>query len=146
MGAWLTWVIIGLLLVGLEIVTPSFFIIFFGIGALAAGAIAALGLNLPWQLFAFLVVTLIGLFGLRKFVQKGLAGPATKTNYNSLVGKTGLVTTAIAAETGLGRVTLSGEDWAALAETNAAIEVGAKVTVVSVSGVRLIVRRAEDSH
>jgi len=140
----LTWAIIGLLFIAIEIATPSFFIICFGLGALAASLMAALGFGLNVQLGSFLVVTVICLAGLRKFGKLTLTGRETKTNYNALVGKTGIVTREISAETALGRVTVQGEDWAAVAETSTQLEVGARVTILAVSGVRLIVCRAED--
>lgn len=144
MGAWLTWAILGLLLIALEMVTPSFFIIFFGMGALAASAAAALGYGIFVQLLAFLVTTLIGFVFLRKYSLKMRGGPTTQTNYEALVGKMGVVTKTIAVETGLGQVRVRGEDWSALAETSAEIAQGEMVEVVAVSGVRLIVRHAHE--
>jgi len=144
MGAWLTWAILGLLLIALEMVTPSFFVIFFGMGALAASAAAALGYGIFAQLLAFLVTTFIGFVFLRKYSLKMQSGPTTQTNYEALVGKMGVVTKTIAVETGLGQVRVRGEDWSALAETNAEIAQGEMVEVLAVSGVRLIVRRAHE--
>jgi len=144
MGAWLTWAILGLLLIALELVTPSFFIIFFGLGALAASAAAALGYSIFVQLLVFLVITLIGFVFLRKYSLKMQGGAATQTNYEALVGKMGVVTKTIAVETGLGQVRVRGEDWSALAETRAEIAQGEMVEVLAVSGVRLIVRRAHE--
>jgi len=140
----LTWVIVGLLFFAIEMATPSFFIICFGLGALAASLMAALGFSLYVQLGVFLVVTVICLAGLRKFGKLTLTGRETKTNYNALVGKTGIVTREIAPEKDFGRVSVQGEDWAAVAETSTQLEVGARVKVLAVSGVRLIVCRAED--
>jgi len=142
MGAWITWAILGLLLVALEMVTPSFFIMFFGMGALAASAVAALGYSLIVQLLAFLVTTFICFVFLRKYALRMRGGPMIQTNYDALVGKTGIVIKTIAMETGLGQVKVRGEDWSALAETSTEIAPGEMVEVVAVSGVRLIVRRA----
>lgn len=144
MGAWITWAILGLLLVALEMVTPSFFIMFFGLGALAASAVAALGYSLVVQLLAFLVTTVICFVFLRKYALRMRGGPMIQTNYDALVGKTGIVTKTIAMETGLGQVKVRGEDWSALAETSTEIAQGEMVEVVAVSGVRLIVRRAHE--
>jgi len=144
MGAWLTWAILGLLLMALEMVTPSFFIIFFGIGALAASAVAALGYGIIVQLLAFVVTTLTCFVFLRKYTLKMQGGPTTATNYEALVGKLGIVTKTIALETGLGQVRVRGEDWSALAETSAEIAQGEMVEVLAVSGVRLVVRRAHE--
>jgi membrane protein implicated in regulation of membrane protease activity len=64
----------------------------------------------------------------------------TKTNYNAMVGTTATVTQRISAASGLGVVTVLGEEWSALAETPRDIAVGEKVEVVGVTGVRLVVR------
>ena len=144
MGAWITWAILGLLLVALEMVTPSFFIIFFGIGALSASVVAALGYSIIVQLLAFLVTTLLSFVFLRQYALRMRGGQTTQTNYDALVGKTGIVTKAIAMETGLGQVKVRGEDWSALAETSTEIAQGELVEVLAVSGVRLIVRRVHE--
>jgi len=146
MSAWLTWVIVGLALIGFEMVTPSFFIIWFGIGALAAALVAGLGLNLIWQLAVFLICTSALLAYSRKFAVKMQGGNDTKTGYAALVGKTAIVTKRISAHTGTGLVKVLGEEWSALAETERNIGPGEKVEVVAVSGVRLIVRPLRDSQ
>lgn len=146
MSAWLTWAILGLALIGFEMVTPSFFIIWFGIGALAAGVVAALGLSLVWQLVAFIVCSVTLLAYTRKFAAKVQGGHETKTGYAALVGKTAIVTKRITAQTGIGLVKILGEEWSALAETDRNISPGEKVEVVAVSGVRLIVRPTKESQ
>ena len=146
MSAWLTWAILGLALIGFEMITPSFFIIWFGVGALAAALLARLGLSMVWQLAAFLVCTVTLLAYTRKFAVKVQGGHETKTGYAALVGKTAIVTKRISSHTGTGLVKVLGEEWSALAETERNISPGEKVEVVAVSGVRLIVRPLKDSN
>lgn len=145
MSAWLTWAILGLALIGFEMITPSFFIIWFGVGALAAALVAKLGLSLVWQLTAFLVCTVTLLAYTRKFAIKVQGGRDTKTGYAALVGKTAIVTKRISAHTGTGLVKVLGEEWSALAETDRNISPGEKVLVVAVTGVRLIVRPLKET-
>jgi membrane protein implicated in regulation of membrane protease activity len=59
--AWWVWLLVGLGLLGFEMLTPGgFFILFFGLGALVVGALAGLGLTEPvwlqWLLFSVLSV------------------------------------------------------------------------------------------
>ncbi|KAF0194203.1 MAG: membrane protease regulatory membrane protein [Bacillota bacterium] len=145
MSAWLTWAILGLALIGFEMITPSFFIIWFGVGALAAALVAKLGFSLVWQLTAFLVCTVTLLAYTRKFAVKVQGGHDTKTGYTALVGKIAIVTKRISAHTGIGLVKVLGEEWSAIAETERNIGPGEKVVVVAVTGVRLIVRPLKDS-
>jgi membrane protein implicated in regulation of membrane protease activity len=58
---WWSWILFGLGLLGLEMLTPGgFFLLFFGLGALVVGALAGLGMAEPlwleWLLFSVLSV------------------------------------------------------------------------------------------
>jgi membrane protein implicated in regulation of membrane protease activity len=139
LSAYLTWAIIGLALIGFEMVTPSFFIIWFGCGALAAAAAAWLGFTLVPQLFVFIAVTLAGLLFSRKFARM-VKGRETRTAYNALTGKIGIVSSTISASSGTGLVRVLGEEWSALAETERDLLPGEKVEIIGVSGVRALVR------
>ena len=59
--AWWVWVLVGLGLLGFEMLTPGgFFMLFFGLAALVVGALAGSGLTRPvwlqWLLFSMLSV------------------------------------------------------------------------------------------
>lgn len=141
LDAWLTWVILGLALMGFEMITPGFVIMWFGVGALVAALAAYLGFSLTGQLLSFIFTTVLLLACSRSLAER-FRGKAkeVKTNYNAMVGKEATVTQRIAAETGLGVVRVLGEEWSALAETARDIPPGEKVEVVGVTGVRLVVR------
>ena len=55
---WWIWILIGLVLLGVEMVTPGFFVFFFGVAALVIGAMVAFGVGGPewaqWLLFSAL--------------------------------------------------------------------------------------------
>ncbi len=64
---WWHWVLLGLLLAVLELLTPGvFFIIFFGVAALVVGLLSAAGLAGPswtqWLLFAVLSIVCLAFF------------------------------------------------------------------------------------
>jgi len=141
LDVWLTWLIIGLALIGFEMITPGFVIIWFGMGALAAALTAYLELSLAVQLVSFILTTVVLLAWSRSFAARVRGGAEeTRTNYTAMVGRTATVTQCISAASGLGVVTVLGEEWSALAETPHDIAVGEKVEVVGVTGVRLVVR------
>jgi len=138
---WLTWLIVGLALIGFEMITPGFVIIWFGIGALAAALAAYLELSMAVQLVSFILTTVVLLACSRSLAARVRSeAKETKTNYNAMVGTKATVTQRISAASGLGVVKVLGEEWSALAETPRDIDVGEKVEVLGVIGVRLVVR------
>jgi membrane protein implicated in regulation of membrane protease activity len=64
-----------------------------------------------------------------------------KTNVEAVVGMVGPVTKRI-EQYATGQVKINGQIWSALSENGEPIEVGIKVKVVAVEGVKLIVQKA----
>jgi len=56
---WMLWMILAALCIIGEIFTAGFFLLWFGIGAAAAGAAALLGLGAAWQWGLFVVLTAV---------------------------------------------------------------------------------------
>ncbi len=56
-AAWHLWFVLALVCLVAEIFTGGFFILWFGIGAAAAGALALAGIGEIWQWTAFIVVS-----------------------------------------------------------------------------------------
>jgi hypothetical protein len=68
---WWLWLVLGLVLVGLEILTPGgFYVIFFGIGALVVGTLVGLGVSGPvwFQWLLFSALSLVALFVFRPYL------------------------------------------------------------------------------
>ena len=139
---WHAWIIAGVVLLIVELVTPGFVMACFGVACLVAGAVSAFGVGLGWELAVFSVASLALLVGIRPIVARHFAprGGGLKTNVDALVGKRGLVTEAIDPARGAGRVSVGGDDWMASPEADAPIAEGAQVTVVRVEGTRIVVR------
>lgn len=67
METYVYWILLALVLVGLEIVTGTFYLLVIGIALAVGGAAAALGLALVWQ-FVFSAVTgVVGTIMLRRW-------------------------------------------------------------------------------
>ena len=67
--AWWIWVVAGLVLLGLEALTPGgFFILFFGVGAVVVGVLAGAGLleSPAAQTLAFSILSVVSLLLFRK--------------------------------------------------------------------------------
>ena len=66
------------------------------------------------------------------------------TNADALIGQVAIVTQAIDNIESTGLAKVSGQIWSAQSESGCAIDVGEKVVVKAISGVKLIVALAED--
>lgn len=113
-NAW-TWMILALVLAGLEMLLPGAFMIWLsGAAVLTAVTAALLGIGWQWQLVAFALFALVLVLASRRFARPGLRAsddPALNDRRARLVGETVVVTAPIAA--GRGRVRLGDSEWAA---------------------------------
>ena len=138
LGAW-AWIILGVVLIGIELVAPGAFFLWLGLAAIATGLLDA-ALDLSWQasglLFAFLSV---GAVVLGRFVTRSKTQPeaeATPLNQRgqSLVGRVFTLETPI--KDGEGRIRVDDSSWRV---TGADCFAGAKVRVIRIDGSTLIV-------
>jgi inner membrane protein len=137
--SWWTWVLLGVALLVVEMATPGgLFALFFGLGALAVGLLAALELGGPawmqWALFALLSVALLAV--LRKRLRGKLGAPGLQAEL------TGEVATLLAdlPAGGVGRAELRGTPWEVRADGGVALGRGQRCRVVRVEGLALVVR------
>lgn len=139
---WWLWVLLGLGLLGLELVTPGAFVgFFFGLSALLVGVLAGVGiLDETWvQWAAFSLVSILALVVLRKPLQARLNVGNDNMPVNDLVGEQVMVTVAVPAG-GSGRVEHRGTTWTARTKGEATIPAGAHCRVEAVDGVTLWVK------
>jgi len=143
---WWHWVVLGIVLVLLELAVPTFFLVWFGVGAIVVGiALAAFpSLSFAWQVLLWITcsVAFIGLW-FRVF-KPGMHKTSAGTSRGEVIGEIGLVTREIRPY-GRGQVRfqkpLLGDDlWEAIAD--AEIKVGERVRVLEIEGNILKVGRA----
>jgi membrane protein implicated in regulation of membrane protease activity len=135
---WWHWLAGGLLLLVLELVTPSgFFIMFFGIGALVVGAlmIGGIVIGAPVQWLLFTVASLASLLLFRGRVLARLSPPPPPP-VDSLIGDLAVPQQRIEAGA-TGRVEVRGSAWTARNESALAIEQGQRCRVVRINGLEL---------
>ncbi len=139
-------IIVGALLVLVEAALGGFAgfdLVLIGTSIAAGGA---LGLVVGSPQVGFIAAALLSVAYIvagRRWVRARLRRPGVQTNTDALVGQRGLVTEPITPHAP-GQIRVHGEVWRARpaeAETGA-IEAGAEVTIESVDGVTLLVRRA----
>lgn len=141
---WWHWFVLGLVLIALEILTPTFFLIWFGLGALLTGIVvwlAVLGLAaqvLIWSASSLIMMAIwLKYFRNPMDTRPGLAK-------ESVLGTTGLVTRAVSemsqGEIMFQRPVMGADRWPIIAD--APIGVGKRARVVDVLGQILKVEQA----
>ena len=142
----LYWLILFIVLLIIEIITLGLTTIWFAGGALIAFVLALLGVPATIQWAVFCVVSLVLLFATRPWAVRYFNNQKKeKTNVDSLIGKTAVVTTPIRNLEGKGEVFVNGLTWTARsAEDSVAIEENTHVTVKAVEGVKLIVEEKKE--
>ena len=117
--------------------------IWFAAGALVAMLASLLGAEIWLQILVFILVSGALLALLWPFVKKFLNPAHAKTNVDSVIGSTGIVTTAIDNIAATGTVKLGAMEWSARSSSGETIDVGAVVKVDRIEGVKVFVSCAE---
>lgn len=144
MNEGMVWLALLVVLVIIEIITLGLTTIWFAGGALAAFIACLLGAGIPVQIVLFFVVSVLLLAGTRPFAVKFFNRDRIKTNAESLVGDTGIVTEDIDNLNAAGTVKLHGQEWTARSVDNARIFKDKIVVVQEIQGVKLIVKEKKD--
>lgn len=144
--AWWHWIVGGFCLIGLDLIFPSFTLIWFGLGALAIGAVKVLWPDLPLvaQLLLWPVASICCTVMWFKYLKPKRSSTATAQARERVVGETGRIIRA--ADRGCDRWTvrfnspLLGEDeWCCYADEE--LQVGDAVRVTDIDGRVLKVAR-----
>lgn len=137
------WLVLLIVLLGIEMATMGLTTIWFAGGALIAILAAALHAPIWIQIVLFFLVALVLLIFTRPIAVKYFNKDRVRTNVESIIGRQAIVTGEIDNLQGRGQVTVGGQEWSARSAVDGSIiQEGAVVTVVSVSGVKLIVKEA----
>ena len=131
---WWHWLVLGLVLVGLELAASGgFYVIFFGIAALAIGALRLLDIAGPFwmQILLFSLISVGALLFFRRPMLRWLQLDAAAGDVDSLVGETAVALDEIPAGS-IGRAELRGTVWTARNRAAVPLHKGQRCTVVSV--------------
>ena len=138
---WWAWILSGLVLLGLELLLGSFYLVFLGIAAIIVGLIAMFGASGPLWLEWLLFIVFSS--GLVLLLRKPLLGKfniqSDSRDIDTLVG-----VAAVAVDTippgGIGKVDMRGTVWTAHNQGAAALAPGQRCRVERVEGLSLWVR------
>ncbi len=142
MDAWLIWILLAVVLAAGEVMSLSFFLAPFAVGALLGAAADLAGAGSAVAIVVFLASSGL-MFGLvRPIARRHMRTPAQlRTGTAALVGKTATVIERIDADGGA--VKLEGEVWTARPYmADEVIESGSRVHVVEIRGATALVSEA----
>ena len=144
--AWWMWLVTGVFLLLLEMLTPGFFAFFLGFGAIAVGALAAAWPGMPlWLellLFSAFSAVLVLLFRRRMLAWMARHTHAAKPV--DFIGETAVVLDTITAG-GVGKAELRGTVWTARNAGDTPLLPAARCRVDYVDGLTIWIRSTEEN-
>ncbi len=135
------WFIAFIILIIIELATVNLVTIWFAIGAVAAIISTIFTDSIAIQLIVFGVVSLLSLLITKPLVKKFKKFDVEATNLDRVIGKVGEVTKKISSNE-YGEVKIFGNYWTATSKEE--LDVGERVKVLSIDGVKLIVEKEEN--
>ncbi len=141
MDAWLFWIVLAVILGAGEVMSPSFYLAPFALGAVLAAAVSGIGAGAVITMIAFLVSSGLLLTFARPIARRHLnTPPRLRTGVAALVGTSAVVTERVDNDAATGSVKLNGEVWTARAyDEDEVIEAGRRVSVIEIRGATAIV-------
>ena len=142
---WWHWVVGGIALILAELVIPSFFVVWFGLGALFVGLLAlAFELSLTAQLGTWTIASLAMVWLWFRVFKQSFQRTRIGTADGEVIGEIGLLVSAVApferGKVRFQRPVLGAEEWVCLSDT--AIAAGERVKVIAVEGSFLKIGKA----
>lgn len=139
----MVWLALMVFFIMVEASTVTMVSTWFAIGSLAAMITSLLSGPVWLQVVLFFVVSGALLALLRPVARRHFTPKLTKTNIDSVIGSTGLVTSRIDNVTSSGQVKLGAMEWTARSTSGEPIEAGTQVKVDRIEGVKVFVTPAE---
>ncbi|NLM33304.1 MAG: NfeD family protein [Acholeplasmataceae bacterium] len=137
------WIVLLIILVGIEFATQDLVSIWFIIGSIGAIICAAFNLSFLEQFFVFLGISIILLFATRPLTKKFMKREIVRTNFDRLVGMTAIVTKDIKKDE-LGEVKVEGLYWRAYSPVGDEFKEGERVYINAINGTKLVVSKIEE--
>lgn len=142
MNLWWVFVTVGILLMAMEIITPGFIIMWFGIATIVAAIPVYFGASTSVVLITFAITLLILTVFVRRIFTNRFAGKGgIRTNASSLIGEKGVVIESIDPLKATGKVRVRKEVWSAGTKSGKPINVDQIVVVQAIEGVKLLVEK-----
>ena len=139
MDAWLFWIVLAVILAAAEVMSPSFYLAPFALGALLAAVVTGVGAGAVVTTIVFLVSSGLLLGFVRPIARRHLRTPPhIRTGAAALIGETATVLERVDRERGM--VKIGGEIWTARTyDEDHVIEPGKRVEVLKIDGATALV-------
>ncbi|WP_299525924.1 NfeD family protein [uncultured Methanobrevibacter sp.] len=132
------WVALMVIFFIMELVTTSFFLVWFGVGSIVAIILNYLGFDQYIQFIGFALSSFILIICTRKFAKKITKNPTKEATPERLIGKRGVVLNKIKDNI---VIKVMGEEWSAYSED--ILNIGENVEVVGIDSIKLIVKKID---
>jgi membrane protein implicated in regulation of membrane protease activity len=139
------WLVAGVLLLGVEVLTVVFFALFVAVGSFAACIAAGLGADSWVQVLIFVGVSLLGMLLGRPPLMRAVHDrrhDITLPGVQGLIGQRAVTVDVVGDELHPGHALLAGERWLAVTDAAQPLQPDVPVTVAAVRGTTLVVRSA----
>ena len=137
------WLVLMMVFILTEAATVTLVSIWFAAGSVGALIVSLLHGSVGLQMVVFLAVSSLLLAALRPLVRRYVTPKITKTNVDSIIGSTGLVTVAIDNVAASGQVKLGAMVWTARSTSGDPIPQGTLIRADRIEGVKVYVSPAE---
>lgn len=143
---WIFWLIAAGVFFIIEMATIGFLVFWLGIGALLAMVTSFLTDSILIQVIVFVITSILLLIFTRPLVNKFVKVPKeVKTNAYSIIGKKGIVISAINNIEGSGQIKIDGEVWSAKSANDDDIAKDTEVEIIEIDGVKAVVKKITEN-
>ncbi len=143
---WIFWLIAAGIFFIIEMATIGFLVFWLGIGALLAMVTSFLTDSILIQVIVFVITSILLLIFTRPLVNKFVKVPKeVKTNAYSIIGKKGIVISAINNIEGSGQIKIDGEVWSAKSANDDDIAKDTEVEIIEIDGVKAVVKKIPEN-
>ncbi len=139
------WIVMTVIFLIIEALTVSLVTIWFAGGAILTVVLSFFVDSFTIQVVFWIISSTLLLIFTKPMLSKNIDKQKIKTNVDSLIGKTGFVTSpAKKFETGQAKV--MSQVWTIKSSNNEELDIGDEIRVVSVEGVKLIVEKTKEEN
>ena len=143
---WVFWLIAAGIFFIIEMATIGFLVFWLGIGSLLAMVTSFFVDSIIVQFVVFLVTSTLLIIFTRPLVNKFIKVPKeVKTNAYSIIGKKGIVISAINNIEGSGQIKIDGEVWSAKSANDDNIAKDTEVEIIEIDGVKAVVKKIPEN-
>ena len=128
-----------MLFIILELTTNTFFLVWFGIGALVSATLNYFNFDIYVQVSAFILISVILLLSTRKFALGITEEPVKKAASERLIGKKAVIVKKLNNREAI--VTVNGDEWRAIIPDGS--DMDDILEISSIDSVRLITKRTD---